>query len=172
MEITMKTSLRGRVRNTGLPKKQLLMPLFEAVVNSIHAIEDSDLPVSSGSITVTVNRVPQDDLGEGIPGRTSNVVGFSIEDNGIGFNEANFESFRTLDTEYKVAKGGDGIGRLSWIKCFRNVTVDSVFVVGGKMKRRIFSFDAQARIHDHQEIELNTVSSIPPPSAEFRHHRY
>ena len=155
MEITMKTSLHGRVRNTGLPKKQLLMPLFEAVVNSIHAIEDSDLPVSSGSITVTVNRVPQDDLGEGIPSRTSNVVGFSIEDNGIGFNEANFESFRTLDTEYKVAKGGHGIGRLSWIKCFRNVTVDSVFVVGGKMKRRIFSFDAQAGIHDHQEIELN-----------------
>lgn len=155
MEITMKTSLRGRVRNTGLPKKQLLMPLFEAVVNSIHAIEDSDLPVSSGSITVTVNRVPQDDLGEGIPGRTSNVVGFSIEDNGIGFNEANFESFRTLDTEYKAANGGHGIGRLSWIKCFRNVTVDSVFVAGGKMKRRIFSFDAQAGIHDHQEIELH-----------------
>ena len=160
MEITMKTSLRGRVRNTRPPKKQLLMPLFEAVVNSIHAIEDSDLPVSSGSIIVTVNRVPQDDLGGGIPSRTSKVVGFSIEDNGIGFNEAHFESFRTLDTEYKVAKGGRGIGRLLWIKCFEQVSVNSVFMVNGRMRRRTFLFDARSGIHEHKEVKL-TDERIP-----------
>ena len=36
----LKTSLAGRLRNTNLPKSDALFPLFEAVVNSIHAIDD------------------------------------------------------------------------------------------------------------------------------------
>ena len=32
------TNLPGRIRNTNLPKSHALLPLFEAVVNSIHAI--------------------------------------------------------------------------------------------------------------------------------------
>lgn len=33
-------NLRGRVNNFNLPKNQPLIPLFEAIVNSIHAIAD------------------------------------------------------------------------------------------------------------------------------------
>ena len=33
-------SLRGRVKNFNLPKNQPLIPLFEAIVNSIHAINE------------------------------------------------------------------------------------------------------------------------------------
>ncbi len=35
----MTTSLRGRVKNTGLPKSHALLPLLEAVVNGIQAID-------------------------------------------------------------------------------------------------------------------------------------
>jgi len=152
--LAMNTSLRGRVLNTHLSKKQVLMPLFEAVINSIHAIEDSGQSNSDGAISVFVHRVPQEEIGAGVPHPITDVVGLSIEDNGIGFDADNFESFRTLDTEHKVARGGRGIGRLLWIKCFEKVSVDSVFVKEGKKVQRTFSFDAQLGIHDHNEVIL------------------
>ena len=36
----MDSNLRGRLRNTSLPKSNALLPLYEAVVNSIHAIDE------------------------------------------------------------------------------------------------------------------------------------
>lgn len=33
-------NLRGRIKNFNLPKNQPLIPLFEAIVNSIHAIDE------------------------------------------------------------------------------------------------------------------------------------
>lgn len=150
----MNTSLRGRVSNTPRPQNQILMPLFEAVVNSIHAIEDSGRSSSEGEISVFIHRVPQQDLGVECPQRIPDVVGLTIEDNGIGFNNDNFESFQTLDTDHKVERGGRGIGRLMWIKCFEKVSVDSVFVKDGKKIRRTFLFDAQSEIHDHKKLIL------------------
>ena len=150
----MNTSLRGRIRNTRLPQKQILMPLFEAVINSIHAIEDSGHSSSEGEISVFIHRVPQQDLGVECPRRITDVVGLTIEDNGIGFDNDNFESFRTLDTEHKVERGGRGVGRLLWIKCFEKVSLDSVFVEDGKKIQRTFSFDAQSEIHDHKKFPL------------------
>ena len=152
--LSMNTSLPGRVRNTRLPQKQFLMPLFEAVVNSIHAIEDSGQSNSESAISVFIDRVPQQDLGDGIPSGITDVIGLRIEDNGIGFDNDNFKSFRTLDTEHKVKRGGRGIGRLLWIKCFEKVSVDSVFEEGKKKMQRTFSFDAQSGIYDHKKLAL------------------
>lgn len=44
-DMNIMTNLPGRIRNTNLPKSHALLPLFEAVVNSIHAIEDAQLPL-------------------------------------------------------------------------------------------------------------------------------
>lgn len=33
-------NIRGRVKNFNLPKNQPLVPLFEAIVNAIHAIDE------------------------------------------------------------------------------------------------------------------------------------
>ena len=35
-------SLKGRLKNFNLPKNQPLIPLYEAIVNSIHAIEERE----------------------------------------------------------------------------------------------------------------------------------
>ena len=40
----MKVDLSGRVENLDLPKTKPLLPLLEAVSNSIHAIEDVTIP--------------------------------------------------------------------------------------------------------------------------------
>ena len=37
----MKASIAGRIRNTNLPKRKALLPLFEAVINAFQAIEEA-----------------------------------------------------------------------------------------------------------------------------------
>lgn len=130
----METNLLGRLRNTSLPKSHALLPLFEAVANSIHAIEERSADQVSGRIVVQIQRVPQ--TKQLLPneqrdrrGREAlaEIDGFRIVDNGIGFNDRNMESFNTLDSSYKAALGGRGVGRLLWLKAFQKVTVSSVF---------------------------------------------
>lgn len=63
-----KTSLPGRVRNTNFPRSRPLMPLFEAIINSIQAIEDSEKSTEEGLITITINRdAEQPTLAKEIP---------------------------------------------------------------------------------------------------------
>lgn len=140
--MTLETNLRGRLRNTRLPLSHGLMPLFEAVVNSIHSIEDAELPCSEGRIVVHIERDGQSEL-EGLDSYDpSAITGFRIQDNGIGFNENNISSFKTLDSDYKEQRGGRGVGRLLWLKAFRKVHIDSIFYGDNeKLFRRSFSFD-------------------------------
>ena len=119
--MSMDTNLHGRLRNTSLPASSGLMPLYEAVVNSIHAIEEAAVPMIQGRITVRILRGTQQSLdfndeddAETAPLKEP-IVGFRVTDNGIGFNDDNMASFRTLDTEHKADKGGRGVGRLLWL---------------------------------------------------------
>ena len=92
------------------------MPLFEAIVNSIHSIEEAG--ISDGWIHLHINR----DFSQGnlIDNSRSTypITGFKIIDNGMGFNNDNFESFLTSDSARKVEKGAKGIGRFLWLKVF------------------------------------------------------
>ena len=97
--MSLSTSLKGRLRNTNLPKTNVLFPLFEAVVNSIHSIDerikiDKQFVISDASIKVRIVRSAQMSLDDS----KSDITGFEIVDNGIGFNSKNYESFQTLDT--------------------------------------------------------------------------
>ncbi len=143
------TNLGGRLRNTPLPFSHGLLPLFEAIVNSIHAIEEAGGAAEQGLIRVAIQREPQTSLigttEEGThrpPGPTprGEISGFAVTDNGIGFDDENFDAFRTLDTDHKVSKGGRGIGRLLWLKAFDRVEIESTFVVGTQLRGRRFEF--------------------------------
>jgi hypothetical protein len=153
--MSMDTNLHGRLRNTSLPASSGLMPLFEAVVNSIHAIEEAKRPMSKGQITVCILRGTQQSLAFTDESDSDSVatkepiIGFRITDNGIGFDDDNMASFRTLDSEHKVQKGGRGVGRLLWLKAFKRVKVESVFQeTKGKRRRRTFTFDATQGVHE------------------------
>ena len=133
----MQIDLVGRVDNTKLPSKHGLLPLFESVVNSIHAIEDAERP--DGLIEIAVKRHPV--LMEDLHGNTlADIAGFSVTDNGIGFTERNFASFDTMDSRAKVQRGGKGVGRLLWLKAFEGVKVESVYEEGGQWWQRTFDF--------------------------------
>ncbi|MEV4093661.1 ATP-binding protein [Streptosporangium saharense] len=124
------TSLAGRVRNTSLPKSHALLPLLEAVVNALQAIDARfGDDIEQGRLQVTIERSGQDELdfGPSGPGRMAlrPIVGFSIEDNGVGFTPDNMRSFETLDSDYKSGIGCRGVGRLLWLKAFDKVSVRS-----------------------------------------------
>lgn len=120
--------LAGRVRNFDLPKTQPLIPLYEAVVNSIYAIEErQEKEEFQGKIDIKIIREPQEIASiEGIDNSVNEITGFSISDNGIGLDENNMRSFLQSDSTYRAEKGGKGVGRFSWLKAFSSAKVESI----------------------------------------------
>lgn len=148
------TSLQGRLRNTTLPKNKADLPLFEAVVNSIHAIEEAVdkklLKNGQGKICIEILR-----LNSELGGGTGQVVGYKITDNGIGFNDINLKSFLTLDSDYKKDKGCRGIGRLLWLKAYGEVKIKSTYKNDhGNVELREFTF----KINGEMDIKPILVS--------------
>ena len=132
----------GRVNNYRLPLSNALMPLYEAVINSIQAIDEANR-VDNGCIKITAMRDPKMniEIQEG-EAPLNQINAFIIEDNGIGFNEKNIESFCTSDSGYKSAIGGKGVGRFTYLKAFNNVKIASVFIdENGEYAKRTFAFE-------------------------------
>jgi hypothetical protein len=128
------------------------MPVFEAVVNSIHSIEETN-NTTDGKIFLRINRTTQGSLDLDAKSQ-SPIIGFTIIDNGCGFDEANFKSFETLDSDHKIDKGCRGVGRLMWLKVFGLVEVESHFFdVDGELKKRIFRFDDKSGVHGEKVLE-------------------
>lgn len=154
------TNLSGRLRNTDLSYNNGLMPLFEAVVNSIHSIEEAGLSTSDGRIDVEICRSTQQSLdlkNKRGPDAADEIIGFKITDNGIGFNDENMKSFLTLDSEHKAKKGCRGVGRLLWLKAFDYVDIDSVFIgANAEALHRKFRFNKQSGVTE-SPIEACTL---------------
>jgi hypothetical protein len=116
-----------------VPKSKPLLPVFEAISNSVDAIGDRQ---GAGTISVTVLRDP--DLIEGQRGLPHT---FIIEDDGVGFNDENIASFDELYSDKKIHQGGKGRGRFTYLKVFQNVKVESTFATPDGNKARSFAFN-------------------------------
>jgi hypothetical protein len=152
-------SLVGRLARTDLSLSHALQPLFEAISNSIHAIEDSKR--QSGRLTI---RIVRDDSQQRLKDDSGHlscrpIRDIHIEDNGDGFTQDNFTSFCTADSLQKRARGGKGIGRLLWLKAFSRVEIDSVFAGADGNERRSFWFVAD----DESPIQKHSVGPSPSP---------
>ena len=169
----MQVDILGRINNVNLSYSKALLPLFEAVVNSIHAIEDANIP--DGKINIYVERDDtqldiEPDQYEQYP-----ISSFKIVDNGIGFDENNYNSFLTADSTYKAQKGAKGIGRFIWLKAFNQVHIESNFTENDKMYFRVFDFTRTATgIENHQleeieETEKQTTVHLQEFMQKFQH---
>lgn len=151
----------GRIRNFDLPRRQALLPLFEAIVNSLQAIEDAGLADNKGHIEININRLAV--LDESLsPGE---ITGFTIRDNGVGFDNSNFESFLQSDSQMKASRGGKGIGRFCWLKAFDHVEVDSTYREGNDFYRRKFTFSLRSetiddRVTDAEQDKTGSVVNL------------
>ena len=140
----MEIDLIGRLNKVKLPVTHAMSPLFEAIINSIHSIEEVG---GKGQIDIYIERDrTQKTLEDGQSSVASNPIsGFLVRDTGIGFTKKHFESFETSDTTHKVTKGGKGVGRFLWLKAFERVRIESVFKDGEKWQMRTFDFRATKR---------------------------
>lgn len=145
-------NIRGRVKNFNLPKNQPLIPLFEAIVNSIHAIEERNVADKNfkGKIVIKIIRDGQLSL-DGI-GELPSICSFEIIDNGVGFNEPNLISFMESDSTYKASYGGKGVGRFSWLIAFKKAEIESIYWdedEKGYVKRSFDFSPEQTEINDN-----------------------
>lgn len=137
---TFLSDLQGKLRNTNLPISHLLYPVFEAITNSIEAIEERGN--ENGKITIEIIRNKKQQLAINGDNPLQPITGFKIIDNGIGFNDINYQSFLTTDSSHKVKKGSRGNGRFTWLKAFKNVKVTSLFLSNdSSWNFREFEFD-------------------------------
>ena len=149
-------NLAGRIKNFSLPKNKPLLPLFEAVVNSIYAIQERQEKESfQGKISIKIVRVPQEVL-DGVDKSINDIIGFIISDNGIGFDDNNMKSFLQSDSTYRADKGGKGVGRFSWLKAFESVNIESVYKDDDVWVKRNFDFTLSKPEIDDEVIELDT----------------
>ena len=125
-----------------------MQPLFEAVSNALYAIEDKkeQQPQLRGRVDIRISDLEDPDK-----------IAIEIIDNGIGLDSLRYEAFCEIDTDFKKAKGGKGVGRLFWLDAFKSVRVDSAYMEGGKRQTKCFRFDLR---NDEQIVPIDET----PPS--------
>ena len=79
----MDVDIRGRVANVKLSRSRCLLPLFEAIMNSLHSIEESE--TKDGRIEIRIERDESQKTLVASDSASFPVSGFTIIDNGIGF---------------------------------------------------------------------------------------
>jgi hypothetical protein len=137
----MQINVKGRVKNIKLAYSSCLKPLFEAVMNSIHAIDSRGN--DDGYVCIEIERDLEQELLSSEIQRP--VSGFRVIDNGIGFNDENFDSFRTSDSTFKEVLGGKGVGRFLWLKAFSGVEILSVYEKGDAKYKRELEFSTSIK---------------------------
>jgi len=150
-------------------KSEALTPVFEAIDNSIRAIQDREKAAGKkikGEITVRIIResTVQQDLSKNTDGKK--IISFEIVDNGIGFDKKNFKSFETPFTTTDKSNGRKGIGRMFWLKAFDKVEINSVYSEKDRKKQRRFEFskkygivpkDTDLDVNAPQQTEIKLI---------------
>lgn len=154
----LRTDLEGRIENLGIGPTHVLQALYEAVSNSLHAIEAARK--QGGIIEVEINRdrsqleLPPSSTPGPIP--QPDILDIRITDNGEGFTESNMESFLTLDSRAKAGLGGKGVGRLVWLKFFDHVDIESIFKHNGKLRQRRLRFSLTDGVVEEPEETIDS----------------
>ena len=106
----------GRVKRLALKPSaaSALTPLFEAVSNALHAVQDR-----FGEEAKKLGEVEIEVLGIGSGPSIGTVNGFRISDNGVGLDDENYNSFLRPNSFFKEKRGGKGVGRLGWLRVFK-----------------------------------------------------
>lgn len=126
--------IKRAVRNIK-EKTSIYTPIVEAIVNSIQAIKSK--AEANGLVTIILKRNGQLEL-DGTVSGDRGIEEIQVGDNGVGFNDVNQESFDTLYSDLKIDEGGKGFGRLTYLKYFDNVWINSIYQ---KTKDTYWAFD-------------------------------
>ncbi len=154
------TNLKNRVSKLHLPRTKPLLPLFEIISNSIHAIQEKqeiEKEQEQGKIEITIIRNGKDDTLSSLSKIDEYPIhSFKVVDNGIGFNDDNISSFAEFDSEKKLKIGGKGIGRLVCLKAFKKIIVESAYLTDKTIKIRKFEYKKSVEGFENYEENIET----------------
>lgn len=112
----MSTYIRVKIDNVlkGFNSKiPFMQPLYEAITNALEAhAKDIRIVFEKEELLDNDTMKPK-------------IIGFTIKDNGDGFNKKNRESFGEYLSNYKSELGCKGIGRFTWLKVFKEIKIES-----------------------------------------------
>lgn len=134
----MKVDLSRAVKN--YKKVNIYDCINEALVNSLQA--------NSSEINITIESESESILNEKM------ISKITIQDNGDGFNESNRKSFLHLYSNHKEKEGCKGIGRLSYLKGFKNVKISS------KQNSKLVEFDFTEELNEEQLNPKNITENM------------
>lgn len=149
----MDINFKGLVDLHTLPTTEPLLPLYEAIVNSIQSINQGK--IDNGQIEVQIQRESDPTLFESWETDIENIT---IRDNGVGFTEDNFKSFNTYATDFKKMLGCKGVGRMIWLKAFQSVEIESVYQENDKFYHRKFTFDRDNAVNNECKEEFDNTT--------------
>lgn len=154
------TNLKNRVNKLYLPKTKGLLPLFEVISNSVHAIQEKAEkynPNLLGKIHITAIRNGEVQALKQVSDiEIYPINSFEVVDNGIGLDKDNISSFAEFDSDKKSKIGGKGVGRLVCLKAFRKLVVNSIYLDGTEYKLRKFEYGKSREGFDKYEENLGT----------------
>lgn len=162
--IEQKVHFKGLINSIDINPEEFLLPLQEVVVNSIQAILDDNDKSKKGQIIINIIRknelVLEFEDEEDVP--YNPIIGFIVEDNGVGFTKKRFEAFRTPYTDYGSEKHGcKGIGRYTILACFHSMDIESYYVDNNEINSRFLRFD---NLYGLQKLSLKENAKIPQKS--------
>lgn len=138
----MDTNLKGLAQQqyNHAVRKNPYLPIIEAITNSLNSLEKSEVDSPTVEITFITNQQSMLCISSSEPKKVDAVV---IKDNGSGFTNLNFESFRTIASTHKEEMGCKGLGRLSWLCAFQYATIKSNYLENGQWYCREFKFSPE-----------------------------
>ena len=154
----MDCSIEGRLKNISLASKNYLLPLFEAIANSIDSIEDREESESIENPYIKIEVIFNELIKEK---QYNHVIGFKVADNGIGFTQTNYNSFNTSDSPLKINSGGKGLGRFLWLKAFEKARVESLYKEGEALNSISFNFVVSEEGLEKTEGKKNIDTKTP-----------
>lgn len=150
----MQIDVKGKVQNLTLSPSDRLVPVFEAIVNSIQATGKDD----KSELTVTAFRQTTQEVLNEEDLKYQQIESFEIVDYGEGFNQNNYQSFKTAESTYKSNLGCKGVGRFTWLKAFDTVEVESVYVENQSKKRLTFGFSVDDVDFESEKLVITDQS--------------
>lgn len=150
----MEVNAQDIIDSVDLGRSEVLLPIYESIVNSIISLEKTEQ--DDKKIEVIIERLPDKNEQLNLFGKNPAIIkNVTIIDNGEGFTEENFSSFKKPFSKVNKKYGCKGIGRFTILALFERMDIISVFQENDQWYRRSFSFDAKHEIYN-ESIESLT----------------
>ncbi len=165
----MLADLIGSVNRIKINRNNGVFTIFEAVVNSIQSDSKNIL------VELKTEKDNQSSL-EVIDKKEKYILKeVIITDDGYGFNDENFESFKKINSTHKFKLGGKGVGRLTWLKVFENIEIESIYKQDKKyfFRKILFNLDDEVKEIETKELssgeqnQIKTTIKFKKPKVDF-----